>query len=196
MPRSVKSAGKAKKKTDPDDRISIPEAFQRLLRHNAGAGHLTREQLDGALRIGGGAPGGIGLRIGDTIVDPDWYASHMRVAAKVASDGQWNAELEPTGARPIEPGLGAWSVSAKDVTALMVRVGRRRLDEVWFITEAAAYVVANGLPTSPAGSHTAEALYLELNNILGEARCPGRTVAIELLTPFVSRMKEALGIRK
>jgi hypothetical protein len=198
--RSAKSAGKAVKRSrrarkpaalsiNPDARVSISEAFQHFLRHCDGAGHLAREQFDGALRIGGAAPGGVRLWVGDTIVDPDWYAGHMRVAARVAPDGQWSAELEPSGLRPVKPGPYSWSASARNIAALTVKsaVGRSRVDRDWFLREAAAYVVANGLPEPP----TAEALYLELANILGEL-CPGRTVAIEILAPFVQRMKEAL----
>jgi hypothetical protein len=177
---------------DPDARDSISEAFQHILRHCAGAGHLAREQLNGALRIGGGAPGGVRLWVDDTIVDPNWYAGHMRVAAKVAPDGQWSAWLEPQGGRPVERGPHAWSVSARDVAALVKSTADHKHVE-WLLTEAAAYVVANGLPESKAGQQTAEALYLGLANILGkDKRFPGRTVGIDILAPLVRRIKEAL----
>jgi hypothetical protein len=191
--KAVKAPRKARKPTalpiNPDARISISEAFQHFLRFCDGAGHLASEQFDGALRLGGGAPGGVRLWVGGIIVDPDWYRSHMRVAAKVASDGQWSAELEPSGLRPVEPGPYPWSVSARNVAALTMKsaVGRSSIDREWFQREAAAYVLANGLPEPP----TAEALYLELHNLLGEL-CPSRTVAIDILSPFVRRMKEAL----
>jgi hypothetical protein len=103
---------------DPDVRISISEAFQRLLRHYEGAGHLAGNRFDEVLQIGGGAPGGVQLWVGDTAVNPDWYAGHMRVAVKVADD-QWNAELEPNGARPVEPGPYLWNVSAANIDALI-----------------------------------------------------------------------------
>jgi len=104
-----------------DARLSIPAAFQRLLPHYGGAAHLTGERFDGALRIGGDTPGGVRLWVGDTVVDPNWYAGHMRVAVKPASNDQWSAELEPSGLRPVEPGPYSWSVSAADIDALIRR---------------------------------------------------------------------------
>ena len=43
----------------------------------------------------------------------------MRVATRIAPDGQWSAELEPSGLRPVLPGPYQWSVSAKDMAALV-----------------------------------------------------------------------------
>jgi hypothetical protein len=100
------------------DRISIDETFQRFLPRYDGAGPLAREQLDRALRLGGGVPGGVQLWAGDTAVDSEWYAQHMRVAAW-GVEGRWHAELEPSGLRPVGPGPYQWSVSEQDVTALM-----------------------------------------------------------------------------
>jgi hypothetical protein len=118
--RSAKS--KARKPAalpiDPDARISILEAFQRLRRHCGGVRTLAREQLDAALRLGGDVPGGVRLWAGDTIVDPNWYAQHLQVAAKI-SDGQWSVEFEQGGARLVDPRSCLWSVSAADIDALI-----------------------------------------------------------------------------
>jgi hypothetical protein len=122
MKKPAKPAGRKPPKRapiDPVTQFSPDQAFQFLFRHCGGAGHSAREQLDGALRLGSGAPGGVRLWVGDTIVDPNWYAEHIRVATRIAQDGKWSAELKPSGLRPVQPGQYQWSVSAKDVAALM-----------------------------------------------------------------------------
>jgi hypothetical protein len=97
----------------PDARLSIPEAFQRLLPHY-GAARLTRQRLHEALQIGGDdAPGGVRLWVGDKIIDPQWYTDHMHVVVRAGS-----VELEPTGARPVE-GPYQWNVLAADIDALI-----------------------------------------------------------------------------
>jgi hypothetical protein len=56
------------------------------------------------------------------------------------------------------------------------------------VAKATAHIVANGLP-EPG---TAEALFLVLEQKLGKGRCPGRTVAIEILSPIVQAVKAEL----
>ena len=198
MRRPAKPAGKAthsgraRKPTaqlpDPDARITVNEAFQQLL-SCCGEGHLAGKQLDEALGLGRGPRGGVRLWCGDAVTDPDWYAGHMRVRVKVAPDGQWTAELEPSGLRPVISALPPWSVSARDIatptTAAKHAGGLPSFDRVAIITEAAAYILANGVP------ETAEALYLELSAILGE-HCPERAIGMAILAPFHRRMKNAL----
>jgi hypothetical protein len=101
----------------PDARLSIPEAFQRLLQLY-GSARVAGQRFDEALRVGDNAHGGVRLWAGDTAVDPEWYARHMRVRVRAVSDDQWSAELEPTGVRPVEL-PSSWSVSATDIDALI-----------------------------------------------------------------------------
>jgi hypothetical protein len=103
----------------PDIRLSVPEAFQRFLHPYEGAGHFAGEQLDEAMRIGGGAPRGVRSWFGDALVDPNSYGRHFGVLTKELPDNQWDVKIWPKGP-PVDPRFaeqGLWSVSANDVDA-------------------------------------------------------------------------------
>jgi hypothetical protein len=131
------------------------------------------------------------------VMSPRIFPTFVDVEATVAPDGRADLFFELKRAFGLgEKGhipVKQWTVERKsfDVRFGPLRDRKRRpsLDrDCWLLIEAAAYVVEKGLPEPPS----AESLWLELKNIHGE-RCPGRSVALGILGPFMQRMKDVLG---
>jgi hypothetical protein len=129
-------------------------------------------------------------------VPPHRYTLYLAVTAKIAPDGRASLFVELKRAFGLGEGghtpVKQWTVERKsfDIHFGPLRDRKRRPSlerDCWLLIEAAAYVVENGLPEPPS----AETLWLELRNIHGE-RCPGRTVALGVLGPFMQRMKDVL----
>jgi hypothetical protein len=94
------------------DRASIDEAFHLMLAQFQP--HAARHRLDVALQAGD-----VRLWVNDTVVDPNFIATHLRVAARTEPDGRWIARIEPT--RALVPADYVWAVSRTGVADLLRR---------------------------------------------------------------------------
>jgi hypothetical protein len=72
-------------------KLDINAAFQQVLRHCDGNGHCARERLDLWIRTND-----VRLYDGDDVVDPGFFASDLRINAKLAKDGRWSATVWPS----------------------------------------------------------------------------------------------------
>jgi hypothetical protein len=130
------------------------------------------------------------------VMPPRIFPTFVDVEATIAPDRRADLFFELKRAFGLgekgEIPIKQWTVERRsfDLRFAPLRDRKRRpsLDrDCWLLIEAAAYVVENDLPEPPS----AEALWLELQNKLGK-RCPGRSVALEVLRPFMQRMRDVL----
>jgi hypothetical protein len=176
----------------PADALTLDEVLEQLLPHcDDNAFEVARWMRD-HIRLGK-----IRLLADGVVVPPRVFPTYVDVEATIAPDGRAGLFLElrrafVLGDRGYIP-VSQWVVDRRsfDINFAPLRDRRRRPSlerDCWLLIEAAAYVVERGLPESP----TAEALWFELQNIHRE-RCPGRSVALAVLGPFMQRMRDVLG---
>ena len=98
------------------DRSSVNEAFHLMLAQLQP--HAARHRLDVALQAGE-----VRLWDNDTVVDLNFIATHLRVAARTEPDGRWIACIEPT--KALERVEYIWTVSRAEVVNLLHREAPR-----------------------------------------------------------------------
>jgi hypothetical protein len=92
------------------DGISVNEAFHLILAQFQP--HAARERFDEAIRAGE-----VRLRVNGNVVNPDFFVTHLRVAARTEPDGRWFADIKPT--RALVPGEYVWAVSRAEVGKIL-----------------------------------------------------------------------------
>jgi hypothetical protein len=92
------------------DGISVNEAFHLMLAQFQP--HAARERLDVAIRANE-----VSLRGNGEVMDPNFFATHLRVAARTEPDGRWISRIEPTAA--LVPGEYIWTVSRAEIVNLL-----------------------------------------------------------------------------
>jgi hypothetical protein len=178
-----KPASPAKARRQPvAARITLTEAFQQLLQRFEP--HAAREQLDAAIRTNK-----VRLWVGDKVVDPNFFTTHLRVAAHIAPDGRWSAEIEAT--RALEPGPYVWTVASEDISPLAAEParhpgGRRpKYDREFIQLEVSAWVMSNGLPDSYSQ------IIADLRKEHGD-KIPEDSQAKDIIRPVLQRLKVEL----
>jgi hypothetical protein len=210
--------GKAKKRPTPSRRVheaaaptshdlamkaklSVNDAFhllQAILEP-----HAARKRLELAIQTGE-----VRLWCNDKAVDPNFFETCLRIAARTESDGRWIADIEPT--RALAPGEYVWTISRAELKNLSARAKRniggapRKFDREQIFLQAIAVILdgaiaekrdwlrllADGLPRNDNNKQTLAAL-CEKVAIACEAiddEAPGDTLLKELLGPLFNRL--------
>jgi hypothetical protein len=202
--------GKAKKKATPSRRVrkmpvklSVDEAFH-LLRSILEP-HAASERLNLAIRTDE-----ICLWVNDKKVDANFFATSLRIAARVESDGRWVADIEPT--RALKPGEYVWTVSRAAVENLLQKEARakrnaggapRKFDHGQIVLQAVAMMLdeavhekrgvdwlktlASGLPRDQRGKQTLALLCEQVALAMGDD-APGDTLLKEILSPVFNSL--------
>lgn len=93
------------------EHISVQEAFHLLLAARLQP-HAARHRLEEALLTNEAR-----LWVNGTVVDVNFIASHLRVAARTEPDGRWTAHIEPT--RALVSAEYIWEMSLAEVEGLV-----------------------------------------------------------------------------
>jgi hypothetical protein len=186
-----KPASRPRKTAPVDARISVDEAFQRLQRQEESA--AARERLNAAIRAGK-----VRLWANDNVVGPSFFEGHVYVAAEVAPDGRWTAEM--TMIRGVEGWKDIeWTVAGADVDGLLAQEaelkrrsgGAKRIyDREQILIEGAAVIfrqAKNGLPPS----YSCNDLCGDVREFLGDKN-PEDTLLKEILGPLHKRLKTGI----
>jgi hypothetical protein len=204
--------------TSIDEKISVDEGFQRLLRHFREA-HETREHYNAGLRANR-----VRLWVDAAkdqpvdpdkdqpvdpnwhIVDPNWIEHHVYVEAQQANDGRWNAEIAQKGGIGFKP-QRSWAVSTSDIQTLIdkdIAANQRHAggrppeyneDEiraVAFIALARLFF-KKGVGAIPE-DYSGNDLAAEVRAILGDEHAPKPTRLGEIINPLLQRLKARLNV--
>jgi hypothetical protein len=97
------------------DRLTVDAAIRLLSPQLGITPHEACELLNAALRAAK-----VRLWAGDAVVDPNFTATHLRAAVRIAPDGRWSAAIETTRVALEQPvDSYAWAVSNAHVAELL-----------------------------------------------------------------------------
>jgi hypothetical protein len=192
---SRKAAGKPTPVPTPPATETVDDAFRRLL-PIFGNGQDTAERLNTAVRSNN-----VRLFVDGAVVDPHFFATHLRITARTAADGRWHATVEATRALDKPPNQYSWAMSSHDLDRIVRRekagkhAGGRPQEhshEELLIEGAAVLFQKFGgrIPANYSGNRFAEDVDTSLSEKRDPAaRGPGDTLLRQILSPLLKRLK-------